>query len=228
MTELLHREFRAEASVGDGRTIELRVVPYHEPAEVDDGQGPYREEFAPGAFDGQTEFAHRVYLNFQHEKGIRSIVGKGVTLESRDDALYGSFRALPDSDGDKALTLVQEGVLTGASIEFKPKQSVRTADGIVRRVKAHLDAVALCRVGAYASAGVLAVREGEDEPEQILDEAVMPVPIKSERVERLRAQGIKLPDRYMAHPEDPAPPSEDTPDPAPADDDNHTSSEETE
>ena len=203
MTDLLHREFRAaEASVGDGRTIDLRLVPYGEPTEVDDGEGPYREEFDPGAFEGQLDFAHRVYLNFQHEKGIRSIVGKGVTLESRSDALYGSFRATPDADGDKALVLVNEGVLTGASIEFKPKQSVRTNEGVVRRLRAHLDAVALCRVGAYASAGVLAVREQDDEPEQILDAALMPVDIDPELVERLRAKGIKLPSRYEAHPVD--------------------------
>lgn len=228
MTELLHREFQAEASVGDGRTIDLRMVPYGEAATVDDGAGPYREEFARGAFDGQTEHAHRVYMNFQHEKGIRSIVGKGVTLESRDDALYGSFRAFDDQDGDKALTLVREGVLTGASIEFLPKKSVRTAEGIIQRVKAHLDAVALCRVGAYASAGVLAVRELGDDEEQILDAELLPVPIDPERVERLLAQGIVLPDRYTkAHPaETDTPPEGGTSDDGTRQTEHNTSSEE--
>ena len=226
MTELLRRTFNADASVGDGRTIDLRVVPYGEPTEVDDGEGPYMEQFERGAFDGQTEFAHRVYLNFQHEKGIRSVVGKGVMLESRDDALYGTFRALPDADGDKALTLVNEGVLTGASVEFKPQQSVRSVTGIVQRVKAHLDAVALCRVGAYASAGVLAVREEDDQPEQILDAALMPTPMSPERVERLRALGIQLPDRYQAHPAKDTPDESGTSETAPAEDDNNTSSEE--
>lgn len=213
MTELLKREFAAEASVGDGRTIDLRMVPYDEAALVDDGDGPYHEEFAPGAFDGQTEHAHRVYMNFQHEKGIRSVVGKGVTLESRPDALYGSFRAFEDADGDKALLLVREGVLTGASIEFMPKKggSIRTAAGVVRRIKAHLDAVALCRVGAYAGAGVIGTRgkDVDDEDEHhILDATLIPAPIDPERVERLRAQGIVLPDRYQAHPaqDTPAPP----------------------
>lgn len=200
MTELLHREFQAEASVGDGRTIDLRMVPYGETALVDDGDGPYQEEFAFGAFDGQTEHAHRVYMNFQHEKGIRSIVGKGVTLDSREDALYGSFRAFDDADGDKALTLVREGVLTGASIEFMPKQSVRTAEGVIRRLKAHLDAVALCRVGAYASAAVLAVREQEAEQEQILEAELLPVDMDPEVVERCRRLGMELPQRYQAHP----------------------------
>lgn len=201
MSGLLERRFRSEATSGDGRTIDLRLVPYGEPAEVDDGQGPYFEEFVHGAFDGQTEHAHRVYLNFEHQKGIRAIVGKGLTLESvPDDGLYGSFRAFEDQDGDKALTLVREGVLTGASIEFKPKKSIRTAAGVVRRIVAHLDAVALCRVGAYATAGVLALREQDDEEEQILDAELFPADIDPERVERLRALGIRLPDRYQAHP----------------------------
>jgi HK97 family phage prohead protease len=214
MTELLHREFQAEASVGDGRTIDLRVVPYGESAEVDDGEGPYLEEFVRGAFEGQLEHAHRVYLNFQHERGIRSIVGKGVTFESRDDALYGSFRAFEDADGDKALTLVREGVLTGASIEFKPTETHRTPAGVVRRVRAHLDAVALCRVGAYAGAGVLAVRE---EQEQVLDSELIPEPMSPERVERLRALGITLPDRYNeAHPAVDTPSADGTSETAPA------------
>jgi HK97 family phage prohead protease len=206
MSELLKREFAAEASVGDGRTIDLRMVPYDEVATVDDGDGPYQEEFAPGAFDGQTEHAHRVYMNFQHEKGIRSVVGKGVTLESRPDALYGSFRAFEDADGDKALLLVREGVLTGASIEFMPKKggSIRTAAGVVRRIKAHLDAVALCRVGAYVGAGVLGTRgkDVDDEDDHhVLEAELMPVDMDPERVERLRALGIALPDRYLkAHP----------------------------
>lgn len=196
---VLHREFDGEAQVGDGRTIHVRIVPYGEVATVDDGKGPYREEFAPGAFDGQMSAAHRVYLNFQHERGIRSIVGKGVALEDHADALYGSFRALEDQDGDKALTLVREDVLRSVSLEFLPKKSVRTAEGVVRRVKAHLDAVALCRAGAYASAAVLGVRE-EIIDEVVLDEELLPAEIDPELLARCRALGISLPQRYEAHP----------------------------
>lgn len=215
MTELLKRKFEAEATVGDGRTIDLRMVPYGEPAWVDDGDGPYQEEFVRGAFDGQLEFAHRVYLNFDHAKGIGNIVGKGIKLEEREDALYGEFRALEHSDGDKALALVREGVLTGASIEFKPKKggSIRTAEGIVRRIKAHLDAVALCRVGAYAGAGVVSVRDEADEEDEhhIIDGTLIPHDLDPELVERLRAQNISLPDRYTAHPAQGTPEASGTP-----------------
>jgi hypothetical protein len=52
----------------------------------------------------------------------------------------------------------------------------------------------------------LAVRTDDDEPEQTLDAALLPTFIDPERVERLRAQGIVLPDRYQK-----AQPAQDTP-----------------
>lgn len=193
---LLRRTFQAELTAGDGRTIDVRIVPYGEQALVDDGRGAYTEEFAAGAFDGQIEAkaAHRVFLNFEHQRGIGGIVGKGLALRSQADGLYGSFRALENPDGDKALMLVEERILDGVSLEFLAKKSIRTAAGVVRRVKAHLDAVALCRTPAYAGAVVLAVREGP-----IFDEDLLPLDIDYELVERCRRLGIQLPQRMEAH-----------------------------
>jgi HK97 family phage prohead protease len=222
--EILYREFNADAAVGDGRTIDVRIVPYGERALVDDGFGEYTEEFSRGAFDEQLAAGHRlkVWLNFQHERGIGSVIGKGISLREESDGLYGSFRAFEHADGDKALLLVREEMLDSVSLEFKPKKggTIRTAEGIVRRIKAHLDAVALCRVGAYSGAKVLAVREA---PEQIIDEALLPVDIDPKRVERLRAQGIVLPSRYEAHPALDTPSRDGTSEPAPAATDNDNS-----
>lgn len=194
---LFHRTFQAEITGGDGRTIDVRLVPYGERATVDDGHGPYEEEFEEGAFDGQLNVAHRVLLNFEHERGIGGIVGRGESLRSvPGDGLYGSFRALEHSDSDKALALVREGVLTGVSIEFLAKKTIRTAEGVVKRVKAHLDGAALCRRPAYASAAVLGVRHAP-----ILDEELLLPDLDTQLVERLRAAGVALPDRYTRHPE---------------------------
>lgn len=194
---LLHRTYAAEMSTGDGRTIDVRIVPYGETTLVDDGRGAYREEFVDGAFDGQEKAAHRVLLNFEHQRGIAGIVGKGQALRSAPDGLYGTFRALENSDGDKALMLVNEGILGGVSLEFIAKKSIRTAEGVVRRVKAHLDAVALCRTPAYPNAMVLAVREES----VTLDEELLPVGPDPELIERCRRLGIQLPQRYQAHPD---------------------------
>jgi len=197
MTDVLHREFQAELSASDGRTVYARIVPYGTPAEVSDGGPVYREEWADGAFDDQLVAGHRlrVLMNFEHETGIGGIIGKGVSLRSQPDGLHGSFQILNTQDGDKALELVREGILDGVSLEAYPKKSIRTADGVVRRVKAHLQNVALCRRPAYHDAVVLAVRE-----QPILDEDLLPVDMDAETVERCRRLGVKVPQRYEAHP----------------------------
>ena len=182
----------------------MRVVPYGVSAEVSDGGPVYREEWVAGCFDDQLVAGHRlkVLLNFEHGRGISNVIGKGVELRSQSDGLHGSFRVLETQDGDKALALVRDGILDGVSLEAYAKKTIRTAEGVVRRVKAHLHNVALCRQPAFADALVLAVRE-----EVILEEELLPMDLDPELVDRCRRLGIELPQRYQAHPEE-----SDTPD----------------
>ena len=198
MSEILQREFTAELQAGEGRTVDARIVPYGTPTEVSDGGPVYREEWVDGAFDDQLVAGHRlrVLMNFEHESGIGGVIGKGMSLRSLPDGLHGSFQILRTQDGDKALELVREGILDGISLEAYAKKSVRTADGVVRRVKAHLRNVALCRSPAFADAVVLAVRE-----EPIIDEDLLPIDMDAETVERCRRLGLKMPQRYEAHPD---------------------------
>jgi HK97 family phage prohead protease len=167
--QILVREFQAEfAQVGDGRTVDVRVVPYNTPTEVSDFGGPtYRESWKPGVFDHQAKAANRVWLSFEHEQGLRGVIGHGVELVSREDGFYGSFRVLDGSDGDKALQMLDKKLLPGVSLEAIPHRSEKTPDGIVERIKATLKAVSLVRFPAFKEAQVLAVREGElpDEPD---------------------------------------------------------------
>src|SRR5688572_15570348 len=87
-TGLLHREFAAAVTAGDGRTVDVKIVPYGEQIEHNDGQGGvpkgvmYREEFVPGAFDHQITAANRVLANCEHERGILGVVGHGLALMS--------------------------------------------------------------------------------------------------------------------------------------------------
>lgn len=162
--ELLVREFPLEAAtVGDGRTVDVRVVPWTE-SEVSDGGPTYRERWERGVFDHQTTAAHRVWLSFEHEQGLRGVVGHGIELVSRDDGFHGSFRVLDGADGDKALQMVNKGLLPGVSLEAIPHRSEKR-DGVVVRLKATLRAVSLVRFPAFKGAEVLAVREQPpDEP----------------------------------------------------------------
>lgn len=173
---VIRREFPAVLEpTGDGRTIDIRIVPYNTPARVSDGGQPYEEEWAPGVFDKQLNAASRVLVNVEHEKGFGGVVGRGAQFRDAEDGFDASVRVLSGPDGDKALELVNEGVLTGVSLEAVPLKSERTEAGVVRRVKARLINVALCRFPAFADAQVLAVREEpapDPETEPVLEPAV--------------------------------------------------------
>lgn len=176
--QLLVRKFEATISDdGDGRTIEGLVIPYNVRQTVADPPDfqPYQEEILPGAFRGATKAPHRVLLDFEHYGAtfdavgsmgsIAGTLGWATELEETDRGLRGSFRVGKNPDGDKALELVNAGVLTGFSAAFKPLRSTRSENGVMQRIKAHLDRVSLCRVGAYEQAQVLAVRS-----KQVLEE----------------------------------------------------------
>ncbi len=219
---LIRREYAADLTPGDGRTVDCRIVPYGERIEHDDGLGgvpvgmPYTEEWAAGAFTKQLGAANRVLANVEHQAGLAGIVGHGVALIERSDGLYGSFKIHDNPDGDKALMLVKEGVLDTISLEARPQKTVRTRDGVVRRVKAHLEAIAFARFGAYPSATVLAVRHPATFEEEEIPAELVLAPIDAETIERVRRLGVSLPERYEAHPETGTPDDSGTPAPAPA------------
>jgi HK97 family phage prohead protease len=206
---VLRREFRIETEVGDGRTLEMRVVPFDEVGTAADPPDfrPYREQFMPGAFGNQVRAANRILLNFEHEQGLAGVVGHGVALREAADGYYGTFRIHETQDGEKALTLLREKVIEHGSIEFLALRSVRTRDGVVQRVKAHLDKLSLTRRNpVYKKTAVLGLRE--EEAEVILDEEFLPVDLNPDLVARCRELGIKLPQRYEAHPAETGTPDE--------------------
>jgi HK97 family phage prohead protease len=187
--ETFTRTVAAElAADGDGRTIEARIAPYGAAAEVADPPEfkPYNEMFVPGAFEAQTRAAGRlkIWLNFEHDQGLRGIVGHGATLEERSDGLYGTFRVHENADGDKALQLIRDGLLTGLSLEFAALRS-RVVNGVVQRLRAHIDKVSLCRFPAYSDAQILAVRTA---PLEQVPPAEEPA---EELLERLAALGVE-------------------------------------
>ena len=73
---VLRREFSAQLTAGDGRTVDCRIVPYGERIQHDDGLGglpkgmPYTEEWAAGAFTHQLKAANRVLANVEHQEGL--------------------------------------------------------------------------------------------------------------------------------------------------------------
>jgi HK97 family phage prohead protease len=222
-TEVAVRVFATELKAGDGRTVDLRIAPYRELAQANDGLGGvprgvlYQEEILPGAFDHQLNAANRVHMNVEHEPGILGVVGRGAALASRSDGLYGSFRFLETNAGETALALVREGALGGVSFEAEFRKSIRTATGVIQRVKANLVNIALCRDPAYESAIVLGLRTESDDV-VLLDESLLPIPFDPDVAARVAALGITFPDHLKAHPVEDTSTDEsvDTSEPAPA------------
>ena len=204
---LLEREFVATDIEVEGRTVDVRIVPFGEVARVADppDYAEYDEEWLPGCFDHQLNAANRIHANYQHERGISNVVGHGLSLRREADGYHGTFTILDTQNGDTALGLIRGGALPGVSLEALARKSIRGAGGLVQRVKADLRGLAFCREGAFKGAQVLAVRTP---PEQIVDEDLLPVDLDPELVARCQRLGIKLPQRYMAHPENQDTPAE--------------------
>ena len=189
--EVIRREFPVvlEPS-GDGRTLDLRIVPYNVKARVSDGGPSYEEEWAPGVFRNKHNRPSDVLVNVEHEKGFAASVARCIGFSDTPDGFDGEFRMLGDSISDKALELVNAGVFTGVSVEAIPIESKRTEDGVVRRIAAKIVGVALCRSPAFPEARVLAVREApDDEPEPAPEPE--PEPDRAHIDETLERIGVK-------------------------------------
>jgi phage head maturation protease len=203
MTEpsiMIEREFVATAVEVEGRTVDVRLVPFGEVARVADPPDftPYDEEWLPGCFDHQVNAANRIHAKYGHSREVTNVVGHGVSLRAESDGYHLTSTIHRTNGGDTALELLNGGALPCVSLEAWPVKNVTRA-GVMQRLKANLTGFAFVQQGAFSGAQVLAVRE----PTQTLDADVFPAPIDPERVERLRAQGIVLPDRYTkAHPDD--------------------------
>jgi HK97 family phage prohead protease len=148
---------RAEGE-GDGRELTIRLVKWGEVA--DHTHEGIRETFAPGAFAGSDPA--RVTIESQEHR--RDLVGRGVALEERADGAYLTARIAKTHAGDDLLTLIREGVLSAASVVFRPISSRRRSDGVIERTLAELARVAILDRGADPSAAVVSVRNEPDQP----------------------------------------------------------------
>lgn len=137
-------EHRADA---DGVTVAGVALPYRHIAELPWG----RERVERGA----VRYADAgVFANLQHsrERPLGRHPGN-LTLTDADDGLRFELR-LPDTgDGRDAGTLVREGVLGGASVEFTAIRE-RFLDGVRILDELRLHAIALVDVPAYSAATI--------------------------------------------------------------------------
>jgi HK97 family phage prohead protease len=199
--EVLVRTFAVESQSLDGRNLHVRVVPFDEVATVADPPDfkPYQEQFMPGVFDRNEKAPNRIRLRTDHNAindrtgerrpGVTGIVGRGVSLREANGGYEAEFRFLDTAEADTARALVADGGYDGVSAEFVPIRTQRSKAGIMQRMKAHLDSVALAIGPAYSKAEILALRE-----EVIVDEELVPPPVNQDLLDRCQALGIDLPD----------------------------------
>jgi uncharacterized protein len=145
---------RERSGDGDGRTVEVRIMPWGEVAETPEG----RETFERGAFAGTDPT--RVTIESQRHGG--TLVGRGTTIAESDDAAYLHARISETPAGDELLTLIRDGVVSAASVSFQPTKTARRK-GVLVRQAVDLWRVAIVERSIYPGAGVLAVRSNTED-----------------------------------------------------------------
>ena len=191
--ELITREAVGQvllrADEGDGRTLEIRLVPWDTIAQTE--QGP--ECFTRGAFEGTDP--ELVTVEAMRHGG--ELVGRGLVLTDDDDGPRLTARVSQTRAGDELLTLLRDGVIRQASIAFAEvkRGSRKRPDGVIERRRVDLRRVAILERGAYPGAGVLAVRREPDmaETEQEQQPQAPPAPVVdlvpvTDRLERIESR----------------------------------------
>lgn len=155
----VHESFRVNR---EKRTISGLAVPWGKVAK----SGFSKWRFAEGSLRWSSEA--RVKLNLHHD--FQQVIGRGVRIQSTSKGLDVTFKIARGDEGDRALSLAEDGVLDGFSIEVDFDDEVGDdwqadpADESVRLVRqGTLRGVALTGMPAFDDArvtSVAATREG--------------------------------------------------------------------
>jgi len=158
-------EFRVNR---ERRTVEGLLVPWGKVAR----SAGAAYTFARGSLSWAE--TSRVKLNREHNR--RDVVGVARRLEVTDEGLVGTFKVARGEDGDRVLSLAEDGVLDGFSIEAEFDEGgvewSRNGDGGgVRRVsRARLAGVAITSSPAFDDARVSGVAASREEINTMPDE----------------------------------------------------------
>lgn len=186
----------AQLETGAGRIVEGRCVPYGIAAEVcDPGGEPYLEEFAPGAFARAVRAPGRVEFRYHHGTGLADWIGRAQSFAETDEGLDGTFRVIPGVFGDQALTLVDEGLLTGLSVGFRSlaRRERKSSAGAIIRERCHLVEVSLTASPSWQEAAVTGRRSSGLAPAAApAVDLELQLERDLEQAERLRRVGVEL------------------------------------
>jgi hypothetical protein len=175
MTELMHVRMAEAVDVRPRqREIDLRAVPYNQPAECWDQVTlkRYTESIAPDAFKVEKRRPNQVKILRDHSH--QRVIGSLTSVHpNRDDGLHVTGRVAPTDLGRESLMLAEEGDLF-VSIGFMADPAFDEWDSKRTTVVRHgctLMEVSLVPFPAYDGAEVLAVRNAAD-PAGVFEPAV--------------------------------------------------------
>lgn len=158
------RDVGADLTLADDGYAEGIVVPYGEVAHITEQRDGevirYDESFMPGAFERAMRTPDRVTLNYTHDENLGNRLGFGVEFIDKPQGLWGRFKL------DRSRLEIARDVLStshkGFSVSFLslvPKAWTERDGDVIQRRSVHLVHVAAVSAPAYASAGVLALRD---------------------------------------------------------------------
>ena len=161
-------------SDNDGRTVEGRIVPYMEPADIVErdtdtgGWKEYKEQFLPRSCLAMSQVIHRrgngafiAFLMDHEEHDFDAKIGYAANLEDREDGGWATFRLYQSRDIEKVTCMLNESH-RGLSINFADVKPPKMIDGVVSHVQVHIDHVAATPTPCYAGAGIRGIRAIDD------------------------------------------------------------------
>jgi hypothetical protein len=159
--DISRRAWRADMQVEDeNRTITGIAVPFDSETQIAERGRVFTERFAPGAFDASiAKRGNRIPVLLMHDDRALPI-GKPVGFRSTADGLIMDARISDTTDGNDALTLVRDGVLSGLSVGFSVPDGGETWTDTSTRVitRANLHEVSVVNFPAYDDARIQSVR----------------------------------------------------------------------
>ena len=175
--DVSRRAWRADlAADTEGRVISGVAVPWDSPTMIAERGRVFEERFAPGAFDDSiAKRGDRIPILLMHDDRALP-VGKAVGFKNDRNGQVLEARISDTTDGNDALTLVRDGVLSGLSVGFSVPEGGDSwsADYTQRTVnRATLHEVSIVNFPAYDDARISSVRAAQEVPvvEEVRTEA---------------------------------------------------------
>lgn len=152
------RRFPMELRTQTGRKMVGRLVTYRREYDL----GRFTEEYAPGCFRKSITEAAKYQPLFMEHGHEKIPVGKAVSWQDEEDALYGTWEFDTRAEAVEAARLAENHYMSGLSVGYRPIQTSWQGrnDGrhhAVRREAAIME-TSLCAMPALDDAGVIAIR----------------------------------------------------------------------